>query len=240
MILERKPQILCLHGLGSSAEIFKAQTYHLRYHLEDHFEFVYIDGPYECGPGPGILPTFEGCGPFYRWTKEHEDAYDQNAYDHSGSDRSAGVYSALAKLTPSISSELWVGVMGFSQGGRVASGLLKHQSFQLAQEDGSTQEGLGMMQSQFKFGVFIHSAYPPLEFPRATDPAYKDHVIDIATLHIHGLRDKSLEIQRRLVSCFTGAGRTHLEFDVGHVIPAKEGDIKAITEHIVSLKHVIN
>ncbi|KAB2100142.1 hypothetical protein AG0111_0g11733 [Alternaria gaisen] len=117
MTQERKPLILCLHGLGSSAEIFKAQTYHIRHHLRDRFELVYVDGPYKCGPGPEILPTFEGCGPFYRWTEEHEEAYDPDVYDHSGADKSAGLRSVLADLTPSISSELWVGVMGFSQGG---------------------------------------------------------------------------------------------------------------------------
>ncbi|GKT85795.1 oxidoreductase [Colletotrichum tofieldiae] len=58
-----RPKILCLHGGGSSSTIFQIQLIRLS-------RFVFLDGPIETEPGPGVLPVFEGCGPYYRWVSD--------------------------------------------------------------------------------------------------------------------------------------------------------------------------
>ncbi|KAF5535060.1 oxidoreductase [Fusarium phyllophilum] len=221
--MTQKPRILCFHGLGSNAEIFRAQTYQLRHRLEPYYELVYLNGPYEAEPGPGVLPIFEGCGPYYRWTRDNEEAYNKDEYDHSGWDRSEGLRMVLDKLDPPISSPVWVGLLGFSHGGRVSAGILKQQSLRSKLGQSGDQQSLHkFLPSNFKFGVFFHSAYPPLEFPVAILPEYDDCTISTPSIHIHGLKDPSLSIQQRLVEHFQQEKRIVIESPVGHWLPSSE------------------
>lgn len=59
-----KPAILCLHGGGTTGDIFHIQTIRLRRELSDKFDFVFVDAPFERVAGPNVLPVFEGAGPF--------------------------------------------------------------------------------------------------------------------------------------------------------------------------------
>lgn len=68
-----KPRILCLHGGGTSATIFAVQTIRLR-RLLPHFEFVFLSGPFASGPGPGVLPYFDGMDPYFRWRRASRGA----------------------------------------------------------------------------------------------------------------------------------------------------------------------
>ncbi|PNS14520.1 Dihydrofolate reductase [Sphaceloma murrayae] len=56
-------RILCLHGSGSSGDIFESQTSTLRALLPRHWEWCFYNAEIECGP----LPQLEGLypGPFY-------------------------------------------------------------------------------------------------------------------------------------------------------------------------------
>ena len=69
--------LLCLHGSGSSANIFRLQLAKFRMALKDKFEFVCIDAPYPASAGPGILPLFAGAGPFYSWFGGQEATVDE-------------------------------------------------------------------------------------------------------------------------------------------------------------------
>lgn len=51
-----KPAILCLHGGGTNVTIFKVQTIRIQRALSSHFEFVFLDAPFEAEPGPGVHP----------------------------------------------------------------------------------------------------------------------------------------------------------------------------------------
>ena len=48
-------KFLCLHGMGTSAQIFEAQISQVVGQLVGRHEFVYIDGEIESGPIAGIL-----------------------------------------------------------------------------------------------------------------------------------------------------------------------------------------
>ena len=47
-------RILCLHGHGTSSEIFETQLAAIREALDDSDEYVYIDGPVESDRVRGI------------------------------------------------------------------------------------------------------------------------------------------------------------------------------------------
>ncbi|KAK4696322.1 hypothetical protein P7C71_g1576, partial [Lecanoromycetidae sp. Uapishka_2] len=215
------PRILCLHGGGTSAMIFKIQTRRLQSALRSHFRFVFVDAPFESGPGPGVLPVFEGCEPFYRWVVPD----DQN--------QERGQMHVRQMLREAIKSDEgdgeFVGVLGFSQGGRMAAGLLA-----------DLQEGEATGLPYWQFGVFICASYPPLSMsssrPATSKPTGEvdghgplrdpdeDEIIHVPSIHVRGTLDPHLEKGRRLQKYFNEKTRFILEFEMGHHLPGAAGD----------------
>ena len=234
----RLPRILCLHGGGASAVIFKIQTIRLASLLRAHFHLVYVDAPFTCPPGMGVLPVFETAGPYYRWTpvKEGDDV--------------ARVRTAIRKAMIEEGDGMpFVGVMGFSQGAMLAAGILMEQCLRGG--------GLAGEDVTFKFGVFFVPGFPPIgldsrytalgdlyEYGKGElDPRYVG-AIKIPSVHLHGLRDPVLEKSRALARCFPDPGendkeaipKTGIECDVGDHLPlGKEGmaDTKKIVNAIL-------
>ncbi|KAK4450031.1 family of serine hydrolases 1 [Podospora aff. communis PSN243] len=104
-------RILCLHGQGTSAQIFKSQTVALRNKLPSHYTFDFLDAPFHCSPAPGIKVLFSS-GTYTWWPRPTINAIrgaHQYMLDHI---ESHGPYDA---------------VMGFSQGcSLIISYLLYH------------------------------------------------------------------------------------------------------------------
>ncbi|KAK5989547.1 Esterase alnB-like protein [Cladobotryum mycophilum] len=59
------PHILCLHGHGTSASIFRSQTAAFRSKLNDGYIFDFIDAPFLSGGAPGIDAIYKT--PTYTW-----------------------------------------------------------------------------------------------------------------------------------------------------------------------------
>lgn len=53
------PRILCLHGHGTSASIFKSQTAAFRSKLDDIYVFDFVDAPYPSEGAPGITAIYK-------------------------------------------------------------------------------------------------------------------------------------------------------------------------------------
>ena len=51
-------RFLCLHGMGTNAQIFEAQLAQIRSQLVGQHEFVFVDGEVECEPAPGKFCTY--------------------------------------------------------------------------------------------------------------------------------------------------------------------------------------
>ena len=213
------PRILCLHGGGTSALIFRIQLRRLQYALRNKFQFVFADGPFDSGPGPGVLPVFEGCGPYYSWM------YPPNQL--LGQKRVRQVLRDVIKTD----GGKFVGVLGFSQGGRLTSGLLS---------DLQNKEDTQL--PNWKFGVCLCASYPPysLEWARkvAAGQEWKGEsdghgeirepeaheIIHIPSVHVRGTDDPHLEKGRRLVKFFDEETMIGLEFTMGHHLPGAAGD----------------
>ncbi|KAI4166489.1 MAG: hypothetical protein LQ348_007800 [Seirophora lacunosa] len=220
---EELPCLLCLHGGGTSANIFAIQTGRLRRALASHFRFVFVDGPFTCPPGPGVLPFFDGMGPYRRWISE--------AGDEEGKVR------PLLQKTMADDGGTFVGVLGFSQGARLALGLLREQ-----------QEGRADAIEDFGFGVFICGTYPPLGlsselFPVTPTVQFEtqrwdgahEGIIDVPTVHVVGDRDPYAPKSRLLVRCSERSSRTVMEFDIGHHLPVKPADTQRLADRMVRL-----
>ncbi|POR32514.1 Esterase LovG, partial [Tolypocladium paradoxum] len=145
----------------------------------------------------------------------------------------------------------WVGVLGFSQGAKVAASLLWAQERLRAGEE--DQEPL---LARFKFGVVMAGSPPVVQLdarvpaPRhVADAAHLslafedwpasgdgEHALGIPTVHVHGLLDPGLEWHRRLLETYCRRGTARLvEWQGGHRLPIKTNDVEAVATQILEL-----
>ncbi|KAI9854667.1 MAG: hypothetical protein M1813_000914 [Trichoglossum hirsutum] len=203
------PQILCLHGGGSNAAIFHAQTRFIRHALRDRFEFIYVDAPFESDPGPGILPTFEDCGPYFRWTAMR-----------AGEDEGRAAWQILRRLVeeePGV-----VGLLGFSQGVRAVMGLLLRQQ---------KQQQTAPPTTHLRFAVCAMGGEAQ---PLRLSEAWYDEAIRIPTIHVYGLRDPILTSSRRLLARnFDPASVKVLAADAGHHMPNKTEETARLADMVL-------
>ncbi|KAI4121218.1 MAG: hypothetical protein LQ338_006485 [Usnochroma carphineum] len=219
------PCLLCLHGGGTSGYIFYIQTRRLQRALANHFRFVFVDAPFECAAGPGVLPFFEGMGPYKRWI-------------NADGDDEGKVRPLLQKIMAEDGGN-FVGVLGFSQGARLALGLLHEK-----------QEKHPEAFNNFGFGVFVCGTYPPLGLSSALFPItptaqfesqyWEDRhesIIGIPSIHVIGAKDPFANKSRLLVRCSEPASATVMEFNMGHHLPVKPADTQRLADRIVRLQH---
>ena len=213
------PRILCLHGGGTSALIFKIQTRRLQNALRNDFHFVFADAPFESGPGPGVLPVFEDCGPFYQWIYPPNHLLGQRR-----------VRQVLREAIKADGGE-FVGVLGFSQGGRQTAGLLA-----------DLQNGEETQLPNWKFGLMLCASYPPLSMEYAKNQSKgkgwkgktdvhgeirepeAHEIIHVPSVHVRATLDPHLEKGRRLMKFFDDEIATEMEFVMGHHLPGAAGD----------------
>ena len=63
------PRILCLHGGGTNARIFRAQCRALITQLESEYRLVFAQAPFDSHAGPDVLSVYSQWGPFRRWLR---------------------------------------------------------------------------------------------------------------------------------------------------------------------------
>jgi predicted esterase len=244
------PRILCLHGGGTNARIFKIQCRVLERALNTHFRLAYAQAPYESTPEPDVASVYADYAPFTRWLRwapEHPVVDDATARK----DLELTIKTAMDEDDGAGATGPWVGLLGFSQGARVAASLLfKHQK---------RVEKLGVDETgpAWKFGVFL-AGRPPLvtldpdvfTSPMLSDPsaidlsgrpdlmdeAGEEHLLCLPTIHVHGAYDPSIDLQRELMEqyCSDDSVRV-LEWDGGHRIPFKSVDIEPLVELILEI-----
>ncbi|RDW95374.1 hypothetical protein BP5796_01137 [Coleophoma crateriformis] len=207
----KKPAILCLHGGGTSAMIFNFQTMRLRRELDSTFDFVFIDAPFESKPGPNVLPVFEDCGPFYVWV---DVGQNQGVTPPETRDLLNRTMENQIKTT----GMPFVGVLGFSQGTKIAAGLLQQQEWDVAAEKDQGVTNGARQATDFKFGVFLMGAPPPLA-PRLP-VSQMTQKISIPSVHVVGLQDAIIEWTRSLCADhFEQDSVSLLELNAGHHLP---------------------
>ncbi|KAK3669416.1 hypothetical protein LTR78_010721 [Recurvomyces mirabilis] len=233
------PRILCLHGGGVTAEVFRMQARSLIKFLPD-FRLVFADGPFYCNPGPGIVPVYEDCGPFRRWLRwlpEHPAIDDESAVEEV-------MYNINTAKEEDEGTGPWVGILGFSQGAKLTSSLLYEQQVRLEKE--------GKSGTEYKFGVLLAGRSPIVSFSdlsrsSATVAAgaisegflfegVSPHVLRIPTIHVHGLNDAGLHLHRKMLGQYHDPETvTVIEWDGTHRVPIKKMDVEPITDAIYKL-----
>lgn len=191
--------------------IFNFQTMRLRRELDSTFDFVFIDAPFESKPGPGVVPVFEDCGPFYMWVDvgQKEGVTPKETRD---------LINRTMENQVKTTGMPFVGVLGFSQGTKIASGLLQQQQWDASAEKVQGGTNGACQATDFKFGVLLMGAPPPLA-PRLP-VSQMSQKISIPSVHVVGLRDGIMEWTRNLcANYFEQDSVTLLELDAGHHLP---------------------
>lgn len=244
------PRILCLHGGGVNAEIFEVQCRSIIARLGSSFRLVFMNAPFLSAPHPSIVSVFGDHGPFRRWLRWEPDHPEIDGESATQEIR----YQVLKTMEDDPGTGEWVGILGFSQGAKIAASLLWTQ--QTITEKFGEAEAF----THFKFGVLMAGRGPIVMMDHRAEhnryvadsgelsSAFSDwpktnqgsHVLRIPTLHIHGLRDVSLDQHRILREAYCADGTTTLvEWDGGHRIPIKTHDVEAVVEKILELGEAV-
>ena len=166
-----------------------------------------------------MLPVFEECGPYHSWIYQPNPLLGQKR-----------VRQVLRETIKNDGGN-FVGLLGFSQGGRQTAGLLA-----------DLQNGEQTQLPKWKFGVCLCASYPPysLEYARqqAAGKQWKGEsdghgevrepeaheIIHVASVHLRGKDDPHLEKGRRLAKFFDRELAIELEFNISHHLPGAAGD----------------
>lgn len=158
-----------------------------------------MDGPFPSLAGPGVLPTFEGCDPYFVWTKFGQSTLPQESLE--------AIEAALKGRESDV-----VGVLGFSQGGKLGAGLLLMQQLR----DKNTYYPIN-----FEFGVMCMSVTPPLISKEFWDR--REERISIPNIHVIGTEDEWYAEGMKLYNDhFEARSSSLLRFDIGHRLPIKD------------------
>jgi pimeloyl-ACP methyl ester carboxylesterase len=186
-----KPKVLCLHGEGTSAEIFRIQIREIVRRLGSDFDFVFVNAPFTTVAGEGVADFFPP--PYYNWILPGQAAATWEYLDQK-----------IAELGP------FVGIVAFSQGCRVTTALLQRQAIR---ESAGEAAGTG-----FLFAVLLAGTVPPL--PLVPSVGADPPIITVPTVHVHGSQDRWLWANMELLETFYDGGPVSLiEHDGGHHFP---------------------
>ncbi|KAF2674382.1 citrinin biosynthesis oxidoreductase CtnB [Microthyrium microscopicum] len=248
------PRILCLHGGGVNAEVFRMQARTIIKTLNGQFRFVFADGPFYCDPGPGIVPVYEEYGPFRRWLRwlpEHPEVEAEAAADEIWYQlRDAMEADDLAGGTGA-----WVGMIGFSQGAKLAASLLYEQQYRNLQKEAGKSTAEDDTKPTFKFAVLLAGRAPLVSLREETDgiealvtasevsegfeaieTISTEHILRLPTIHVHGLQDAGLHLHQRLLQQYCDpAATTLVEWDGAHRVPLKSSDVQKVTNAIIEV-----
>ena len=234
------PRILCLHGGGVNSHVFRLQMRAIIGSLSSAFRFVFADGPYASDAHPDIVAVYGDLGPFRRWLRWQET----QPTAESQSTAADIVDQCQRVMEEDVGCGPWVGILGFSQGAKIAASLL------------FAQQGADKARTSFKFGVLMAGSGPMIrldhrlphekhigeaavlarEFTDWPLAPRGQHVVKIPTLHVHGLLDPGLESHRRFLDLYFEPKTTRLvEWEGAHRLPIKSCDVQIVVQDILEM-----
>ncbi|KAL3426673.1 citrinin biosynthesis oxidoreductase [Phlyctema vagabunda] len=243
------PRILCLHGGGTNSTIFRLQCRVLSHMLKSTFRLVYAQAPYPSRAGPDVLSVYKDYGPFRAWLRW--DARDAEV------DAKSAAAEIRKSLTDAMSDDdslgatgEWVGLLGFSQGAKIAASLMFSQQILSDSLDYNAP-----VWPNFRFAVLMAGRGPLVwllpELPMpigmvdaahlSTSPVERypenaENILRLPTIHVHGLQDPNIALHRELLDSYCDYRSTRLiEWDGNHRLPIKTKDVSRVVDQIMSV-----
>ncbi|KAK5716610.1 hypothetical protein LTR15_009502 [Elasticomyces elasticus] len=247
------PRLLAFHGGGTNPQIFKLQCRALTKALQTSFRFVYVRAPYTSQPGPDVQTHFADKAPFLAWLRwSYKDGAKMPMPGEAVDSIHHNIKAAMDLDDARGATGEWVGLLGFSQGAKLAASLLYTQQYCL--------RVLGREPSLhlpcFGFAVLIAGRSPLIwldaeskvprglidagtlsrAVPTDLEPVPRDERLVVPTLHVHGLKDPGLELHRGMLGgCCGEASVEVMEWEGAHQVPIKSVDVAALAQAILSL-----
>lgn len=226
------PRILCLHGGGTNARIFRAQCRVLERALQPSFRLCYAEASLPSSPGPDVGTVYHGFGPFRAWIDPEIDiSVNARAIQ-------TAIRNAIEEDNKLGATGRFVGLLGFSQGAKIcASLLIEQQVFQ----GGSTERNSNIM-PEWRFAVLLAGRGPLVTLSTESVDRWRTQnsstftareLIRIPTIHVHGSRDPGLDLHRKLLyENFDLRCSRVIEWDGEHRVPIKTKDVIALVNEI--------
>ncbi|EOD50031.1 putative citrinin biosynthesis oxydoreductase protein [Neofusicoccum parvum UCRNP2] len=252
------PRVLCLHGGGVTAEVFRLQARGLLFHLSSSFRLVFADAPFFCDAGPGILPVYADMGPYRRWLRwlPHHAAIDAPT---AIEEIRYQLESAMDDDDREGATGEWVGFMGFSQGAKISASLLfEAQRRRDVKSKGQVVRGYEgddkdtkLWSQDWRFAVLMAGRSPlvamspdaeSFPFQSAADidsgiingDIEDEALLKLPTFHVHGLKDQGLHLHRQLYEWFCAEdSKELLEWEGDHRVPVKTSDVQRFVDKML-------
>ncbi|KAF4589048.1 citrinin biosynthesis oxidoreductase CtnB [Ophiocordyceps camponoti-floridani] len=247
------PRILCLHGGGTNARIFRMQTRAFKHHIGQQFRFVFAQAPFPSKPGPDVTSVYSEYGPFRSWLRPYREGEDAEKCGAEASDLICeSIANAIREDDELGATGDVVGVLGFSQGARMAASLLYNQQlgastivrwpkFRFAVLLAGRGKLVWLMPDLPRPEGVVDPIQPVGAMPVDMDaPGWDDlklrDKLQLPTVHVHGLTDDGLPFHRQLVLryCLPGSS-TVIEWQGEHRVPIKTKDVRPVVEQMVRL-----
>nr|POF26371.1 putative esterase afoc [Quercus suber] len=237
------PRLLCLHGGGTNARIFRAQLRAFYKPLASSFRLVFPDAPYLTTPGTDVTSVYGEWGPFKAWLRPGPlpnplpDMYD--ADQTMITDIDTCISTAIHEDNDAGATGPIVGLLGFSQGAKMAASLLLRSEVHRQEgggksSDETTSEPRNL---HFRFAVLSAGSLPLVNLLGSNSPAEMHSLrLTSPTIHIFGLLDPGIAWHRRMLfdSCEDDCAEV-VEWQGGHRMPFKDDDVAAVTDRLLEV-----
>lgn len=237
------PRLLCLHGGGTNARIFRAQLRAFYKPLASSFRLVFPDAPYLTTPGTDVTSVYGEWGPFRAWLRPGKlpdplpDIFD--ADQTMITDIDTCLATAIREDNDAGATGPIVGLLGFSQGAKMAASLLlRSEVRQLAEGSKPADEATVEPKTlHYHFAVLSAGSLPLVNLLGSDAPANL-HAMRLTspTIHVFGLLDPGIAWHRRLLydACEDDCAEV-VEWQGGHRMPFRGDDVAAVTDRLLDV-----
>lgn len=243
------PRILCLHGGGTNAKIFRAQCRVLERALRPTFRLCFAQAPFTSQAGSDVTSVYSDFGPFRAWLRWQPEDPERDAKS-AVEQIEDSLRNAMAEDDRKGATGEWVALLGFSQGAKMCASLLFSQQIR------SERFGRRRVGPNFRFAVLLAGRGPLVSldpelvmtpglvdascisvssYPEEQTFTTMEHLLSLPTIHVHGMRDPGLELHRKLYQYCDERHAKLIEWDGDHRVPIKTKDVTAIVEEVLSM-----
>ena len=188
-----------------------------------------------------MIPVYKDWGPFRRWLRwlpEQPSTDTETAIEEIQ-------YSIDTCINGDEGTGPIVGLMGFSQGAKLAASLLYEQEARM--------KFTGSAPTKYQFALLLAGRCPLVSLSPLTespglvpagdlsegfDTSKNDgtHMLSLPSIHVHGLKDPGLHLHRKLLNEYCDPASTILvEWDGDHRVPIKQQDVQKVVDAIRSV-----
>lgn len=209
-----KPRILCLHGGFQSGSIFSNKISGARRKLAREYELDFLDGPIlmpqNNDEGVDAAPTTEDARPRWWWRRSEDGQH-------------VLVREAFDYVVQQTESEKYDAIIGFSQGGTLATALTL--SGALPNVRAVVTSGAPYSAEAFKVAAELSSSsfYTPLSAETG---------FDVPKFHFAGETDAVVAVSSTRELCEKGGTGTFVVHDQGHLFPTRAARVREVLEFL--------